>query len=71
MIIEFFVFNKDGSLAFTCESIDGFEADIEARSLTVIGSESKLDLDYTYMLLGTEITSEHTPMQAPPELENN
>jgi hypothetical protein len=68
MIIEYFVFHTDGSLAFTCLSLNGFEADIEARSLTAVGSETKHDLDYTYTLSGTTIISEYTPVQNP--LEN-
>lgn len=67
-IVEYFAFNSDGSLAFTCTTPNGFEADIEARSLTVVGSTENVDLDYTYTLVNGKIVSVHAPMQAPPEL---
>jgi hypothetical protein len=68
MIIEYFVFDTNGSLVYTCPSLEGFEDDIETRSLTAIGSETKHDLDYSYTLSGTTIISEYSPAQNP--LEN-
>jgi hypothetical protein len=67
-IVEYFVFRPDGRLEYTCNTLHGMEPDIAARSLTAVGSSTALDLDYTYTWSGTEIVSEHTPVQAPPEL---
>ena len=62
----YFIFHQDGSLAFTCNSLKGFTADIADRNLIAIESGIEFDLDYTYTLEDGTITREHTPQSAPP-----
>ena len=62
----YFIFHQDGSIAFTCNTLKGFTADIAARNLIAIESDIEFDLDYTYTLEDDIITREHTPQSAPP-----
>ena len=49
-ILEYFVFNPDGTLAFTTNSLGGHHENIAARSLIAIAADFNVDIDYKYTL---------------------
>ena len=67
-IVEYFVFNPDGTFEFTTNSIGAHQKDIEARSLTAIGADFHVDPDQKYTLEDGVIVKTSSPQVPPPEL---
>jgi len=63
---EYCIFNGDGTLAFTCNTLNGLDNYTNNSNYTIIENE-KLDSNYQYTLVdGVIVKGEQWPIPEPP-----